>query len=131
MSDQAESVFDAIGGEPTFRALVDEFYRRVEADPELRAIFPEDMEPGKYHQYLFLMQYWGGPPIYMSERGHPRMRLRHAPYGITPDLSNRWVTHMHSAIDVVGIQEPYRSQMREYFESGATFLINRYQSESD
>lgn len=126
MAETQQTVYEMIGGEPTFRRLVDAFYARIEADEALRAIFPTDLGPGKKHQYLFLMQYWGGPNLYAQERGHPRMRLRHAPYAITPDLSARWVMHMHAAIDEVGIQEPARSMMREYFEQGAAFLVNRY-----
>jgi hemoglobin len=84
------------------------------------------LEAGKEYQYLFLMQYWGGSTQYSEERGHPRLRMRHAPYAITPDLAKRWATYMLEAIDEVGIKEPARSQMREYFEQGASFMVNRY-----
>lgn len=127
MTDQEQTVYEMVGGEDTFRRLVDVFYTLVEADSELRKIFPEDLEPGKHWQFLFLMQYWGGPTQYGEERGHPRLRMRHMPYAISPDLRDRWVAHMLSAIDQVGIQEPARSRMREYFEQGATFMINRYE----
>jgi len=122
-----QTVFDAIGGKPTFRNLVDIFYAKVEADEKLRAIFPDDLEPGKEWQYLFLMQYWGGPHEYGDQRGHPRLRMRHAPYTITPDLRDRWLQHMLDAIDEVGIEEPHRTTMRDYFERGATFMINRFE----
>lgn len=127
MSENQQTVFEMIGGEATFRRLVDSFYARVEADEVLRAIFPEDLEAGKEYQYLFLMQYWGGSSRYSEERGHPRLRMRHSPYAITPDLRNRWVQYMLEAIDEVGIGEPARSQMRDYFEQGASFMINRYE----
>ena len=126
MSENQQTLYELIGGEATFRRLVDIFYAKVEADEVLRAIFPEDLEAGKEYQFLFLMQYWGGPIRYSEERGHPRLRMRHSPYAITEDLRNRWVQYMLEAIDEVGIQEPFRSQMREYFEQGATFMINRY-----
>ena len=99
---------------------------KVEADDTLRAIFPDDLEPGKEWQYLFLMQYWGGPQTYSAQRGHPRLRMRHYPYAITPELANLWLNHMLDALDEVGIQEPARAIMREYFERGASFLVNRY-----
>ena len=125
MSENQLSVYEMIGGEATFRRLVDSFYAKVEADEILRAIFPDDLEAGKEWQFLFLMQYWGGPWRYAEERGHPRLRMRHAPYAINEDLRNRWVQYMLEAIDEIGIEEPARSQMREYFEQGATFMINR------
>lgn len=126
MAESEISVFEMIGGKETIWQLVDVFYTKVENDPELRAIFPEDLEPGKQWQYLFLMQYWGGPTEYAAERGHPRLRMRHAPFAISPDLKDRWVQHMHAAIDEVGIQEPARSMMREYFQRGADFMVNRH-----
>lgn len=127
MSENETTLFEIMGGEAAIRRLVDIFYAKVEADEVLRAIFPEDLAPGKEYQYLFLIQYWGGIPSYSMERGHPRLRMRHAPYAITPDLRNRWAQYMLEAIDEVGIPEPARGQMREYFEQGATFMINRYE----
>ena len=126
MSENEITVYELVGGEATFKRLVDSFYAKVEADEVLRVIFPQDLEPGKRYQQLFLMQYWGGPMTYIEERGHPRLRMRHNPFPITPELRNRWVQHMLAAIDEVGIEEPARSMMREYFEQGATFMINRY-----
>jgi hemoglobin len=119
------TVFEMVGGEPAFKALVDDFYRRVEADPLLRPMFPDDLEPGKRWQYLFLMQYFGGPAQYVAERGHPRLRMRHNPFPIDINASERWAEHMHAAIDAVGIKEPSRSIMREYFQNGARFFVNR------
>jgi hemoglobin len=127
MSENQQTLYDLIGGEATFRRLVDSFYAKVEADEVLRAIFPEDLAAGKEYQFLFLMQYWGGSTRYSQERGHPRLRMRHSPYAITVDLRNRWVQYMLEAIDEAGIQEPYRSEMRQYFEQGATFMINHYE----
>lgn len=126
MPEAEASIYDLIGGEPTIRQLVDVFYAKVEQDSVLRAVFPDDLEPGKYWQYLFLMQYWGGPRQYAAERGHPRLRMRHMPFAINAEARNRWVQHMLSAIDEVGIQEPMRSTMRDYFERAATFMINQY-----
>lgn len=118
------NLFEFVGGEPTFRRLVDVFYEKVEADTILRPMFPSDLEPGKHYQYLFLMQYWGGSDQYSQQRGHPRLRMRHHPYAITSAMRDRWVDHMLTTIDEIGIQEPARTLMRDYFERGATFLIN-------
>lgn len=126
MTQNDPTIYDMVGGEATIRALVDAFYAKVEADEELRAIFPDDLEPGKKWQFLFLTQYWGGPRTYMDERGHPRLRMRHNPYPITPHLRNLWVQYMLEAVDEVGIEEPARSIMREYFQRGGSAMINQY-----
>lgn len=119
------SIYELVGGEPTFRQLVDAFYRRVEQDPPLRAIFPEDMEPGKRWQFLFLCQFFGGPQQYGQERGHPRLRMRHALFPIDAQLRLHWLEHMLAAIDEVGIQEPMRTVMRDYFERASEHMINQ------
>jgi hemoglobin len=118
------NVYEFVGGADTFRRLVDEFYTRVEHDPLLRPMFPADMEPGKQHQYLFLMQYFGGPRDYNKLRGHPRLRMRHAPFPIGQVARDAWLSHMLAAVDVVGIAEPARSIMREYFANAASAMMN-------
>lgn len=125
MTREDLNVYEFIGGEATFQRLVEVFYAAVEKDVLLRPMFPEDLAPGKHWQRLFLMQYFGGPAHYMLERGHPRLRLRHAPFPVDLDARNAWLTHMLDAIDQVGIAEPARSIMREYFERGSAFMINR------
>ena len=124
MTDSEQSVYEVVGGDATFQQLVDAFYRRVEADEVLRPLFPDDLEPGKYWQYLFLTQFFGGPARYIEERGHPRLRMRHAPFIIDQQRRDHWFAHMCAAIDEVGIQDSARSIMRDYFERGATFMIN-------
>lgn len=120
-----QSIYAMVGGAATFRRLVDTFYARVEQDPLLRSMFPDDLEPGKEHQYLFLIQYFGGPSHYSTQRGHPRLRMRHAPFPIGQRERNAWLEHMLAAIDAVGIEEPARSVMRNYFEHAATAMINQ------
>ncbi len=124
MSEQL-SIYRQIGGDKTFRRLVDEFYARIEQDPILRPLFPEDLEPGKEGQFLFLTQYFGGPSRYNAQRGHPRLRMRHFPFAIGQKERDAWVGHMFAAVDEVGIDEPARSTMREYFERSGTFMINQ------
>ena len=123
------TLYDQVGGEPTFQRLVDAFYRRVEADAELRAIFPADMEAGKRWQFLFLSQFFGGPEQYAAERGHPRMKMRHMPFPIDRKMRDAWLGHMLAAIDEVGIEEPMRSVMRDYFERASEHMINQYQGD--
>lgn len=123
-----QSIYEQVGGDETFQRLVDAFYARVERDPLLRPMFPADLEPGKQHQFLFLTQYFGGPPRYSVLRGHPRLRMRHVPFPIGPRERDAWLSHMLAAIDEVGIAEPARSAMRAYFEHASTAMINRVAS---
>ena len=88
-------------------------------------MFPDDMEPGKRWQFLFLTQFFGGPTRYADERGHPKMRVRHFPFAIDRDARDRWLSHMLAAIDVIGIDEPARGLMRDYFERASAHMQNR------
>jgi hemoglobin len=109
----------------TFRRLARDFYGRVATDPTLRPLFVEPSldEPAE-RLALFLAQYFGGPPNYSLQRGHPRLRLRHLPFRIGRAERDAWLGHMLAAIDATGIAEPARGHMREYFAGTATFLMN-------
>jgi hemoglobin len=126
LSNSDETIYELVGGEATFRALVDAFYARVEDDPLLRPMFPADLTAGKRVQFLFLMQFFGGPQDYAIERGHPRLRMRHAPFPIDERARQAWLNHMLSALDEVRIQEPMLSFMRDYFVRASEHMINRY-----
>ena len=89
----AVSVYDQVGAE-FFTVLVDRFYDAVEHDEVLRPLYPESLEPSRAHLRGFLIQYWGGPGTYSEERGHPRLRLRHAPFAIGRAERDAWWTHM-------------------------------------
>jgi hemoglobin len=121
---ETPKLYDALGDD-RFRSLVEAFYRRVEADPELRAIFPPDLTEGKERQYLFLTQYFGGPPRYNERYGPPFLRRRHFPFAITREARDRWITHMLAAIEEVEIPEPYAGILRDYFERFSLAMINR------
>ena len=101
MSTSAVPTFyDAVGGYATFEKLVHRFYQGVAGDPPLRALYPEeDLGPAEERFRMFLIQYWGGPTTYSDQRGHPRLRMRHAPFAVTPVQRDRWLTHMRDAID--------------------------------
>jgi hemoglobin len=122
---QEPSIYEIAGGDAPFREVVDRFYARIERDPLLRPLFPADLEPGKERQFLFITQYFGGPPRYNQLRGHPRLRMRHAPFAIDQAARDAWAGHMLAAIDEVGFAEPVRSVLRDYFERAATFMINQ------
>lgn len=131
MAQEELNIYEYVGGEPTFRELVRRFYAKVEADATLRAIFPDDLEPGKEWQALFLMQFFGGPYRYAEQRGHPRLRMRHSPYPIDRRARDLWLQYMLEAIDEVGIAEPARSAMRDYFERGSEFMINQWSRDDE
>jgi hemoglobin len=117
--------YDAMGGEPVFRALVARFYVEVARDEVLRAVYPEDdLGPAEERLRLFLMQYWGGPQTYMEQRGHPRLRMRHAPFRIGPRERDAWLRAMRVALDATDLAEPHRSRLWDYFESTATHMMN-------
>ena len=121
-----DSLFDHVGGEPFFVQLVDAFYEAVGRDETLRAMYPEDLSDSRRHLTLFLMQYWGGPQTYQEERGHPRLRLRHAPFRITKGARDAWLTAMTSAIASVRDQlsDDEYEEMTAYFAMAANQLRN-------
>ncbi|HEX9371176.1 MAG TPA: globin [Roseiflexaceae bacterium] len=123
--NEQPTIYELAGGDAPFRRLIDAFYRRVEQEPLLRPLYPADLAPSREHLFLFVTQYFGGPPRYNAERGHPRLRLRHAPFAIGQAERDAWVRQMLAAIDEAGFAEPARRALRDYFERAATFLINQ------
>ncbi|MPY78550.1 MAG: globin [Actinophytocola sp.] len=122
-----ETFFDAVGGEETFRKIVARFYEEVAADEVLRPIYPdEDLGPAEERLRMFLMQYWGGPHTYSEQRGHPRLRMRHAPFAIGPIERDAWLRCMRIAVDEAGLEEPYRQQLWAYLEMAANSLMNSW-----
>lgn len=119
------TIFEAVGGQPTFERLVDAFYGGVEDDPVLRPLYPEDLSGPKRHLMLFLIQYFGGPSTYSDERGHPALRMRHQPFAIGKPERDAWMRHMSAAIDTLELSELVEERIRGYFEGASTFLINR------
>jgi hemoglobin len=119
------SFYDEVGGAPTFERLVHAFYEGVAEDPALRALYPEeDLAPAEERLRMFLTQYFGGPNTYSQQRGHPRLRMRHAPYPVTLDMRDRWMRHMLAAMDTLDLDEAHAEQMREYFLRAAHMLVN-------
>ena len=128
MAGVTESFYDRVGGEPTFRARVDRFYEGVAGDPPLREMYPEeDLGPAADRLRLFLEQYWGGPKTYGETRGHPRLRMRHAPFVVTPTQRERWLHHMLAAVDTLGLPEAEDAELREYLVRAAQFMVNAFE----
>lgn len=119
------SFYDAVGGHPTFERLVAAFYAGVADDPPLRALYPEaDLGPAADRLRLFLEQYWGGPTTYSEQRGHPRLRMRHHPYAVTPAQRDRWLLHMLAAVDTLGLDAAHDLVLRDYLTRAAYSLVN-------
>lgn len=120
-------LYDRVGGQPWFDALVDRFYEGVEVDPVLRPLYPDDLEPGKHHLALFLAQYWGGPHTYSELRGHPALRARHLPFAIGAAERDAWVRHMTDAVETADADADTKAELLTYVGDAATFLINQGQ----
>jgi len=118
------TLFDHVGGQDFFDTLVDRFYAGVETEPPLRAMYPEDLEPGKRALALFLGQYFGGPTTYSDEKGHPRLRMRHVNFRIGPAQRDGWVRHMTAAVHAAELDEATETQMLDYFAMAAEHMIN-------
>ena len=122
---QPATFYEAVGGEPTFRKLVGEFYAGVADDPLLRPLYPEDdLGPATERLTLFLIQYWGGPGMYSAQRGHPRLRMRHAPFLVGPAERDAWLRHMRRAVDSLGLPAEQDATLWEYLERAAHFMVN-------
>ncbi len=122
---RTDSFYTAVGGHDTFVRLVDAFYRGVADDPVLRPLYPdEDLAPAAGRLTAFLEQYWGGPTTYSQERGHPRLRIRHAPFRIDPEARDRWLRHMRAAVDTLDLAPLHRAELWDYLERAAHSLVN-------
>jgi len=122
---QEQTFYDQVGGEPTFRRLVHRFYEEVAEDPQLRPMYPEeDLGPAEERLVLFLIQYWGGPRTYSDNRGHPRLRMRHAPFVVDRAAHDAWLRHMRVAVDELGLAPEHEKQLWDYFTYAAASMIN-------
>lgn len=118
-------VYAQAGGAAFFEQLVDRFYDGVEGDPVLRPLYPEqDLAPARRRLRMFLEQYWGGPTTYSDERGHPRLRMRHATWSIGARERDAWLTHMGAALASLELPAPARAAVWEHLERAAHSLVN-------
>lgn len=124
-----ETLWLQVGGTETFERIVDFFYEAVKNDELLAPMYPEsDWDGAKWRLRTFLEQYWGGPTTYSDQRGHPRLRMRHAPYPITPEAKEHWLVHMHAALDQVGLPQMHDVAFREYIDRAALAMVNRFEN---
>jgi len=119
--------YEAVGGHDTFVTLVRRFYEGVANDPPLRALYPEeDLASAEERLRMFLEQYWGGPTTYSEQRGHPRLRMRHAPFAVTPQMRDRWLSHMRAAVDTLGLAPALEHELWTYLERAAYSMVNTF-----
>ncbi len=127
-TQSADSFFAAVGGEETFNTVVHRFYQQVREDDLIGPMYPvDDWEGAENRLRWFLIQYWGGPTTFSDNRGHPRLRMRHAPFRIGEAEAQRWLELMDNAIDEVDettLPLPYRQAMRQHMQKVAYMLIN-------
>jgi hemoglobin len=117
--------YEAIGGHETFKLIVDTFYDGVAADELMRPMYPEeDLGPARERLRMFLEQYWGGPTTYSEQRGHPRLRMRHAPFEVTSEGRDHWLAHFRVALDKAALTPEQDAQFWAYVQHAANFMIN-------
>ena len=124
---QVASMYERVGGDAWFVALVDRFYDGVATDPVLRPLYPEqDLRGARARLTGFLIQYWGGPMTYSEQRGHPRLRMRHAPFAIGTAERDAWFGHMAAAVAAGGLAPADEAAFLTYFTSAADAMVNQH-----
>lgn len=122
------TVHEVVGGDGFFIELVERFYAGVAEDPLLVHMYPDDLTEPKRNLANFLIQYWGGSQTYAAERGHPRLRMRHAPFVIGPAERDAWFRNMVAALNSLvaehDILPEAEQRMREYFSGSAEAMRN-------
>ena len=129
--ERLDSFYAAVGGEPTFRFIVHRFYQQVATDDLLRPMYPEeDLGPAEDRLRMFLEQYWGGPTTYSDTRGHPRLRMRHMPFRVTPAARDRWLQFMTVAVREAELAPLHEATLLDYLERAAHSLVNTLEDEA-
>jgi hemoglobin len=120
------SFYEQVGGEAFFADLVSQFYAHVATDPILRPMYPDsDMKGAAERLQMFLEQYWGGPTTYQENRGHPRLRMRHAGFHINAAARDAWLNAMHVVVDGIDMDAALRAQLWSYLEMAANSMVNQ------
>ncbi len=117
--------FEVFGGKEFFSSLVKDFYQEIISDPILKPMYPEDdIDGAKERLTLFLMQYWGGPTTYSEQRGHPRLRMRHAQFPIDFAARDAWLKNMKIALGKQNISDENRTKLWNYLMMAADSMVN-------
>lgn len=122
------SFWQQVGGRATFEKLVREFYRGVQTDPVLWPMYPaHDLEGAIQRLTGFLEQYWGGPGTYSEQRGHPRLRMRHAAFKVNAEARDHWLSHMRAAMESLQLSPLHEATLWGYLDQAANSLVNTYE----
>ena len=128
MTNPGSTLFDRVGGESTFTTLVTRFYEGVRTDEILLPMYPqEDLDAAIWRLSAFLQQYFGGPTTYSEQRGHPRLRMRHAAFRVNPGAKERWLLHMRSALDSLQLSPMDDGEIWDYCERAALMMVNTFE----
>ncbi len=120
--------YDAVGGHPFFERLVTRFYEGVAHDPVLRPLYPEeDLSGARWRFMAFLEQYWGGPTTYSQIQGHPRLRMRHAPFAVTLEGRDHWLRHFRAAMDEAEMSAEHDAELWAYVERASLHMVNSHE----
>ena len=120
----SDGFYEAIGGHAAFDRIVRRFYEGIKTDGILRPMYPEDLDGAVWRLTAFLEQYWGGPTSYSDERGHPRLRARHAAFRIDDVARDRWLRHMTTAVDAESLSPLHRETLMDYLDRAAHAMVN-------
>ena len=127
MEDQ-NTIFAYLGGEVGVRALVDSFYDQMMVLPEaeeILAMHPPPLSDAREKLFLFLVGWFGGPPLYIERYGHPRLRARHLPFEIDSRARDAWMSCMSHALKEAIPDQEIRLQLEQAFYNMADFMRNR------
>ena len=130
MSVQGDSVYARIGGEPAVRALVERFYGLMDELPQAQAVrrlHPASLERSADSLFMFLSGWFGGPPLYIQQRGHPRLRMRHMPFAIGRAERDQWLLCMRQALHEQVPDAALRAAVEQAFVGMADHMINRHE----
>ena len=129
---EPQNFYAEVGGAPVFEKLVRRFYEQVAEDEVLRPLYPEeDLGPAEVRLRMFLEQYWGGPTTYSDNRGHPRLRMRHAPFAVDEKARDAWLTHMRDAVDSLELTPEQDATLWGYLEMAARSMQNRWSDDGE
>jgi len=128
VAETPQTFYDAVGGAETFRAIVSRFYELVSTDEVLLPLYPaDDLDGAEDRLRMFLEQYWGGPRTYSDQRGHPRLRMRHAEFRIGFIERDAWLRCMHTAVDSIDsttLDDEHRRELLDYLQMAAQAMVN-------
>ena len=120
----SDGFYEAIGGHAAFDRIVRRFYEGIKTDDVLLPMYPDDLDGAVWRLTAFLEQYWGGPNSYSDERGHPRLRARHAAFRIDDVARDRWLRHITAAVDAESLSPLHRETLMDYLDRAAHAMVN-------